>query len=85
MAQAASPTREDDLEGQENWEDLKDVVCAHTLARSIARQLAFLQNETPLLRAPQQSARFILDRRNMILTGQKSVSIELLKRAGHEW
>ena len=53
--------REDDLEGQEDWVDVKDVVCAHTLAPSITPHLAFLQNERPLLRAPQQSAN-VLDR-----------------------
>ena len=50
--------REDDLEGQEDWEDVKEVVCARILAPSLVRHLAFLQNETPLLRALQQSAVF---------------------------
>ena len=37
--------------------DGKEAVRAHTLATSIFRHLASLQNEIPPLRAPQQSAR----------------------------
>ena len=36
--------------------DVKEAVRAHTLATSIFRHLASLQNEIPPLRAPQQSA-----------------------------
>ena len=38
--------------------DGKEAVRAHTLATSIVRHLAFLQNEMTPLRAPQQSARY---------------------------
>ena len=38
--------------------DGKEAARAHTLATSIFRHLASLQNEIPPLRAPQQSARW---------------------------
>ena len=39
-------------------QDVKEAVRAHTLATSIVRHLAFLQNEMTPLRAPQQSASY---------------------------